>query len=335
MFSQLIVDYLSPCTFMFFQMHYWMRPLQTTLLTAPRMLLANRPWVISLLLALAVIAAAQRITTPASVFELQAGESVDLPCNVEGLDENEHVVTWMKDEEPLTIDGHGWDGHKEDFRLAKNVNGTNHALTITSLKGSDSADYQCNVMNVTDVVGSVNIVHKLNVPGKLKIIALTELSYQSDGSILDKYVRFCLEPPSAKIQSANGSLVVYDRREVLLGEDVHVPCHVFGSPLPYRRWYRVGGGRLPMRHSFYEMLWISNAVLSDSGIYSCRAITDNAVGSAQVEIVVKGDAASNTTTSTDVTKRRKYPSSIESRRWKHSYFSHGLPSLHCIFDKQR
>lgn len=131
---------------------------------------ANSLWVISLLPALVVVAAAQRITTPPSVFELKAGGSVDLPCNVEGLDKNEHVVTWMKDGEPLTIEGHGWDGYEEDHRLAKNVSGSNHALTITSLKGSDSADYSCNVMNVTDVTGSAHVVHRLNVLGTLNII---------------------------------------------------------------------------------------------------------------------------------------------------------------------
>lgn len=137
-----------------------------------------------------------------------------------------------------------------------------------------------------------------------------------------KYDRYYLEPPSAKLENATSALVATDQREVLRGENVYVRCHVFGNPLPYRKWYRVGGGRLPMRYSFLDTLSIRNAVLNDSGIYACRATTDDAMATAFVEIVVKdGAVTSTTTTSTDVTKRRKYPASIQSRRWKHSYFS--------------
>lgn len=105
-----------------------------------RMSRAKSRWVALLLPAVAVIATAQRIITSASVLERHAGGSVDFPCDVEGLNKTLNVVSWKKGDVLLAKDKLMF---TQDRRLAVNVNGTNHILTISSLKGADSADYQC------------------------------------------------------------------------------------------------------------------------------------------------------------------------------------------------
>ncbi|KAH7684651.1 hypothetical protein AAVH_40841 [Aphelenchoides avenae] len=82
------------------------------------------------------ISAAQRISSPANVYEVQEGESVDLPCNAEGLNKSQEVVTWMRGDRILTMDEEVV--YAEDPRLDMNIEGADYVLTISAVKSSDS-----------------------------------------------------------------------------------------------------------------------------------------------------------------------------------------------------
>lgn len=75
--------------------------------------------VFTALVAIAVVDAAVRITTFPRRFEVPVGGSVDLPCNVEGLNKDENVVVWMRGDKLLSMDQDVM--VPEDPRIAINV----------------------------------------------------------------------------------------------------------------------------------------------------------------------------------------------------------------------
>ncbi|KAH7719462.1 CBR-WRK-1 protein [Aphelenchoides avenae] len=217
--------------------------------------------VFTALLAIAVVDAAVRITTPPRKFEVRVGDSVDLPCNVDGLNKEENVVVWMRGDKMLSMDSEV--EVSEDPRFSINVENDNYTLTISSLEPFDTADYEC----------SVSVHPKVLVTHKVQVIV----------------------PPSVKITGETTMLV-----QVGEDVHVKCSATT-GNPAPRITWRRLEGRMpADASHSHHGTLHIRRAQVADSGFYECVGSNGVPPGdTARVEIKVQANGDDDDTTANE------------------------------------
>uniref|UniRef100_A0A9J2P3B1 Uncharacterized protein n=1 Tax=Ascaris lumbricoides TaxID=6252 RepID=A0A9J2P3B1_ASCLU len=95
------------------------------------------------------------ITTKGRHFSVNEGESVELPCNVKDLNDEDTVVIWKRGDEIIFMDE---DGTIDDQRFQLNRENDNFTLIINRVEPYDTAAYVCSITSP-----EMSITHHLQV----------------------------------------------------------------------------------------------------------------------------------------------------------------------------